>query len=83
MARLTHQLLNATAQAAVTDAVGQACVLRIGAVTAIDVPSKTLTCTVAGVTLRKVPYMKSYTPTVADVVWLLHQNSTVVAIGAF
>jgi len=82
--RLTDQLLDASIEAARAVAVDQSATLLFGTVTAVDGASKTLTCTVAGVTLRGVPYMKSYTsPAAADVVWLLHQGSTVIALGEF
>lgn len=82
--RLLNQLLNSTIDSAVSDAVDSAVTLRFGKVTAVQSSAKTLTVTVAGTTLRGVPYMKSYTsPAVNDVVWLLHQDSTVVAIGSY
>jgi putative N-acetylmannosamine-6-phosphate epimerase len=82
--RLTDQLLDASIEAARLAAVDQAATLRFGVVTAVDGATKTLTCTVSGMTLRKVPYMRSYTtPAVSDVVWLLHQGSTVIALGEF
>ncbi len=81
--RLTNQLLDGTMRKATGEAIDAAAVIRFGSVTAVSTGTKTLTATMNGVTLRKVPYMKSYTPTVGDVVWLLHQNSTVIAIGAY
>lgn len=54
--------------------------LRFGVV--VDVGSGTVDVEVAGVTCRAVPYLASYaSPAVDDVVWLLHQASTLVVIG--
>jgi hypothetical protein len=79
--RLTNQLLDQTVQAARIAAVDQTVVLRYGTVTAVDPTRKTLSCEVGGTVIRGVPHMASYTPAVNDVVWLLHQNSQLVAIG--
>ena len=82
--RRTNQLLDAAAQAATADAVNRSATVRFGEVTAVDAGAKTLECVVAGVTLRGVPFMKSYaSPAAGDVVWLLHQGSIVIALGEF
>lgn len=84
MNRRTQQLINGAADQAVTEAVTASALFRVGEVTAVDTGAKTLTATVDGVTLRGIPYMKSYSaPTAGDVVWLLHQNSILVALGAY
>ena len=80
--KATTQLLTANAEAAVERASYSTVTLRFGEVTAVDGATSTLTCTSDGVTLRKVPYLASYSPAVSDTVWLLHQNSLIVAIGA-
>ena len=54
--------------------------LRFGVVKAIT--TKTLTVTLGGADVPLVPFLKSYTPTVGDRVWLLHQGSTLVALGS-
>ena len=81
--RLLNQLLDTTIQQAASTAVDASAVLRFGTVTAVSTGTKTLTATVNGSTLRSIPYLRSYTPAVNDVVWLLHQNSIVVALGAY
>lgn len=82
--RLTNQLLDATVQAARLAAIDQSAQLRFGTVTAYNAGAKTINCTVAGEPLYDIPCMKSYaTPTAGDIVWLLHQGSTVIAIGEF
>lgn len=79
--RITEFLLDKTQQTARAAANADSATLRFGTVTAVQTTPKTITCTLAGETLRGVPYMASYSPTIGDVVWLLHQGSTLVAIG--
>ena len=82
--RLTNQLLDATTQAARLAAEGRSCQLRFGTVTAVQgTTRKTVTVTLAGETLYKIPCMASYTPATNDTVWLLQAGSTMVAIGKY
>lgn len=81
--RLANQLLDASVQAARIAAEGRSVQLRFGTVDAVDNTAKTVDCTVADVPLYDIPRMASYSPTVGDVVWLLQQGSTMVAIGKF
>lgn len=80
--RLTDLLLDESAEAARARALDESVVLRFGKVTAVHTATRTITCTMGGATLRDVPYSRSYTPANGDVVWLLHQGSVAVAIGA-
>lgn len=81
--RLTDALLNATVAAAAEEAVARGATLRFGTVLAADDATGTLTCDLAGTTLYGVPFMGTFAPQVDDTVWLLHQDSIVVAIGAW
>jgi hypothetical protein len=54
--------------------------LRFGVVKAIT--GKTLTVTLGGIDIPLIAHLKSYTPHVGDRVWLLHQGSTLVALGS-
>lgn len=56
--------------------------LRFGVVVDVDSGAGTVDVDLAGATCRAVPHLASYTsPAVDDVVWLLHQASTLVVIG--
>lgn len=81
--RLTNQLLDATTQAARIAAEGRSVQLRFGTVDAVNAPAKTIDVTVEGVPLYAIPYMASYSPAAGNVVWLLQQGSTMVAIGKY
>lgn len=80
--RLTDLLLDESVEAARSRALDETVVLRFGKVTAVQTARRTITCTMGGATLHGVPYMRSYTPANGDVVWLLHQGSVAVAVGA-
>lgn len=80
--RLTDQMLDATVEAARTRALDETVVLRFGKVTAVNTTTKRLTVDLGGSSVRSVPYMRSYSPAVNDTVWLLHQGSQLVAVGA-
>ena len=79
--RLTDKLLDASIESARQVAVTQSATLRFGVVTAVNTGAKTLTATIAGKSIKGIPYMASYSPAAADAVWLLHQGSTLIAIG--
>jgi hypothetical protein len=79
--RATDLLLDAAQESARQVATQQSVTLRIGKVLTVDTTARTMSVELLGTTVRAVPYMRSYTPAVNDVVWLLHQNSLLIAIG--
>jgi hypothetical protein len=75
-------LLDAAARAAAATAVQATATLRFGVVTAVDTETGTVTVLLAGVEVPGIPCMGSYDDAaVDDVAWLLHQTSTLIAIG--
>ena len=77
----TDRLLDASVAAAREEAARSSAQVRFGKVTAVDATGRTLTCSLDGSTLYKVPYMASYSPSVNDTVWLLVQGSQFIALG--
>lgn len=77
--RVTDLLLDASIDIARTVSNDQSCTLRFGTVHAVT--GATITVQLGDARIPGITHLKQYTPTVGDVVWLLHQNSTLVAIG--
>lgn len=67
--------------AAVQEKVGVPSAIRVGIVSTVDSPT-TLTATVGGATISKIPYLGSYTPKPGDNVDILTYGATWLAIGA-
>ena len=80
--RLTDMLLDQTVQGAKAAAIEASCQLRFATVTDVDDGTGTLTCELAGVILRDVPYLAGNPVNTGDAVWLIHQGPTVVALGS-